>query len=65
MKTWGWKFPDYFMTYAIKADTEAAAREGIRKRLGVRRLPAGLKVWDASVNPIPIWVIREPLPLFA
>lgn len=61
MKTWGWKYADYMMTYAVKADTETAAREAIRKRLGVRRLPPGLKVWDASVKPIPVWVVREPL----
>jgi hypothetical protein len=55
-KSFGYKLPDYFMEYGpVKAEDLEAAKAQIRQRLGVRRLPPGLQVWDLAERPLARW----------
>lgn len=57
-KSFGYKLPGYFMEYGpILADSEEAARHEIRRRLGVKRLPWGLQVWDLRNRPLARWIV--------
>jgi hypothetical protein len=57
-KSFGYKLPGYFMEYGpIEAGSEEEARMKIRRRLGVNRLPWGLKIWDLSVRPLARWKV--------
>jgi len=59
-KSFGYKLPGYFMEYGpITAASEDAARTEIRRRLGVRRLPWGLQVWDLSDRPLVRWKVDQ------
>ena len=59
-KTWGYKLPGYFMEYGpIPADSEDEARAAIRIRLGVRRLPWGMKIWDLQDRPLAQWKVDQ------
>lgn len=60
MRAFGYKLPGYFMEYGpIEAQDEAEARTAIRQRLGVRRLPWGLQVWDLEARPLRRWKVAE------
>lgn len=55
-KCFGYKLPDYFMEYGpVQASDLEAAKAAIRLRLGVRRLPMGLQVWDLADRPLARW----------
>jgi len=59
-KSFGYKLPGYFMEYGpIQAVSEDMARAEIRKRLGVRRLPWGLQVWDLANRPLARWKVDQ------
>lgn len=59
-KSFGYKLPGYFMDYGpIPAATEDEAKAEIRRRLGVRRLPWGLQVWDLAERPLAQWRVRD------
>jgi hypothetical protein len=56
MRSFGFKLPDFFKEYGpISAKNIEAAKASIRKQLGLRRLPPGIKVWDLSERPITRW----------
>lgn len=56
LKSFGYKLPDYFMEYGpVEAADLESARTAIRQRLGVRRLPPGLRVWDLEERPLARW----------
>ena len=58
MRTFGYKFTGYFMEYGpIEARNLEEAKANIRRRLGVARLPPGLKVWDLVERPLTRWRI--------
>ena len=60
MRSFGYKLPSYFMEYGpIIAASEDEARAEIRRRLGVRRLPWGLKVWDLESRPLARWRVAS------
>jgi hypothetical protein len=60
IKSFGYKLPGYFMEYGpIPATDETEARELVRKRLGVKRLPWGLQVWDLAQRPLARWRVAE------
>ena len=60
MRAFAYKLPGYFMEYGpIAAPDETAARSLIRQRLGVRRLPWGLQVWDLESRPLQRWKVAE------
>ena len=60
MHAFGYKFSGYFMEYGpVQAASLDQARNLIRARLGVARLPRGLKVWDLGERPITTWVPRH------
>lgn len=60
MRAFGYKLPGYFMEYGpIEAHDEAEARIAIRQRLGVRRLPWGLQIWDLEARPLRRWKVAE------
>ncbi len=60
MRAFGYKLPDFFMEYGpVFASSEEEARTEIRRRLGVRRLPGGLRVWDLSNRPLARWRAAE------
>ncbi len=57
-RTFGYKFSGYFMEYGpIEADSLEAAKSAIRQRLGVRRLPLGVQIWDLAERPLARWRI--------
>jgi len=59
-KSFGYKLPGFFMEYGpIEAESEDGARLAIRKRLGVKRLPWGLQVWDLAARPLVRWKIDQ------
>lgn len=59
-KAFGYKLPGYFMEYGpVLAPSEASARAQIRIRLGVGRLPLGIKVWDLSERPLARWRVAN------
>ena len=59
-KSFGYKLPGYFMEYGpIEAQSEEGARAEIRRRLGVRRLPWGIQVWDLSERPLGKWRVDQ------
>jgi len=41
----------------IEADSLEAAKSAIRQRLGVRRLPLGVQIWDLAERPLARWRI--------
>ncbi len=60
MRTFGYKLPGYFMEYGpISAPNEDGARAAIRQRLGVRKLPGGIHVWDLADRPLAKWKVAE------
>ncbi len=60
MRTYGYKFPDFFMEYGpIEARNEAEARAFIRQRLGLSRLPWGFQVWDLADRPLKRWRVAS------
>ncbi len=57
-RSFGYKLPDYFMEYGpVTAANLDEAKAKIRQRLGVGRLPWGLKVWDLSERPLARWKV--------
>jgi hypothetical protein len=60
MHQWAWREPGYFMHYGpVTAPNLDAAKAEIRMRLGVSRLPRGIKVWDLSERPMERWRVME------
>lgn len=60
MQAYGYKFSDYFMEYGpVLATSPEEARLLIRRRLGVPRLPRGLKIWDLETRPLARWCARS------
>jgi len=60
MHAFGYKLPGYFMEYGpIQAGTEAEARTFIRQRLGLRRLPWGMEIWDLAERPLARWRVAS------
>jgi hypothetical protein len=54
--TYGYKLSGYFLEYGpIQAESLAAAKVQIRQRLGVSRLPAGVRIWDLAERPLTRW----------
>ena len=59
-KSFGYKLPGFFMEYGpILAESEEGARAEIRRRMGVKRLPWGLQIWDVKARPIAQWRIDQ------
>jgi hypothetical protein len=59
-KSFGYKLPGYFMEYGpVQAESEDGARAEIRRRLGVKRLPWGLQVWDLTRRPLARWKVDQ------
>lgn len=59
-RSYGYKLPGYFMEYGpIEAASETEARQAIRRKLGVTRLPWGLQVWDLSTRPLARWRVAS------
>lgn len=55
-RSFGYKFSGYFMEYGpLQAEHLDAAKAMIRQRLGVKRLPQGLQVWDLADRPLTRW----------
>lgn len=55
-RAFGYKFSGYFMEYGpLEAEHLEAAKALLRQRLGVRRLPLGLQVWDLAERPLARW----------
>ncbi|MBI4912898.1 MAG: hypothetical protein HY823_09175 [Acidobacteria bacterium] len=60
MKLFGYRFPGYFMEYGpVEARDMEEARLVVRQRLGVRRLPPGLSIWDLAERPLARWRVAE------
>lgn len=60
MRAFGYKLPGYFMEYGpVHAQDEAEARAIIRQRIGARRLPWGLQLWDLSERPLKVWRVAD------
>ncbi len=60
LKAFGYKLPGYFMEYGpVHACTEEEARNLIRQRLNVKRLPWGLQVWDLANRPLAKWRVAQ------
>jgi hypothetical protein len=60
MHAFGYKLPGYFMEYGpVQAATETEARACIRQRLGLRRLPWGLEIWDLAERPLARWRVAS------
>jgi len=56
MHSYGFKLPDFFLEYGpIMAKNIDEAKAIIREKLGLRRLPSGIKVWDVTQRPIARW----------
>ena len=55
-RQFAYKFSGYFMEYGpIEAPSLEAAKAVVRQRLGVTRLPLGLRVWDLTERPLVRW----------
>jgi hypothetical protein len=55
-RTFGYKLSGFFVEYGpIEADSLDAAKSQIRQRLGVRRLPFGVQIWDLAERPLTRW----------
>jgi hypothetical protein len=60
MRAYGYKLPGYFMEYGpVYAASEESARTLIRQRLGAKRLPWGLQIWDLERRPLAKWKVAE------
>jgi len=60
MTQWAWQEPGFFKHYGpVTAPSLDAAKAEIRKRLGVKRLPHGIQVWDLSERPMDRWRVVE------
>jgi hypothetical protein len=60
MHAFGYRLPGYFMEYGpVHAADEEEARSLIRQRLGIKRLPWGLQVWDLAERPLVKWRVAE------
>jgi len=56
MHSYGFKLPDYFMEYGpITAQSLDAAKAIVRKKLGLRRLPPGFRIWNLAERPLTRW----------
>lgn len=56
MRAYGYKLPGYFVEYGpVYAKDETQARALVRQRLGVKRLPWGLILWDLASRPLTHW----------
>jgi hypothetical protein len=54
----GYKLSGFFMEYGpIEADSLETAKAQIRQRLGVKRLPLGIHIWDLAERPLARWRI--------
>lgn len=59
MHAYGYRFPGFVAEHGpVQAKSLAEARTQIRKRLGVSKLPWGLKVWDLAERPLRVWAPR-------
>ncbi len=43
----------------IHARDEAEARTMIRQRIGVKRLPMGLRIWNLAERPLRRWQVAD------
>lgn len=60
MRNFGYKLAGYFMEYGpIPAADLEEAKQQIRGRLGVRRLPGGIQIWDLSERPLARWKVAR------
>ncbi len=60
MRAFGYKFAGYFMEYGpVEAQDPEDARQRIRQRLNVARLPKGLAVWDLEARPLVRWRVAQ------
>jgi hypothetical protein len=58
-RRFGYKLPGYFMEYGpIEAQDLESARVIIRQKLGLKRLPKGMEVWDLIQRPLTRWVVQ-------
>lgn len=56
MRAFGYRLPGYFMEYGpVLAMNEEEAKSLIRQRLGTKRLPWGLHIWDLAERPLAKW----------
>jgi hypothetical protein len=57
--TYGYKLSGFFLEYGpIEAENLAAAKAQIRQRLGVNRLPVGVRIWDLAERPLTRWRVN-------
>jgi hypothetical protein len=63
MNQFAYQLPAYMFHFGpIAASDVETAKAEIRRRLGVTRLPRGLKVWDTAVKPMDRYrFVQEPL----
>jgi len=60
LKPFGYKLPGYFMEYGpVLARDEEEAKILIRQRMGVKRLPWGLQIWNLEIRPLIKWRAAE------
>ena len=60
MRQFGYKFAGYFMEYGpVEADDPEEARDRIRQRLNVARLPKGMHIWDLEERPLARWRVAQ------
>lgn len=60
LKSFGYKLPGYFMEYGpVCAQDAEGAKVMIRQRMGVKRLPWGLQIWDLAERPLTRWRAAE------
>ena len=56
MHSYGFKLADFFLECGpIMAQNIDEAKTIIRQKLGLNRLPRGIKVWDLAERPIVRW----------
>lgn len=61
MHTFAFQLPGYSITYGpIAAGSLDSAKAEIRRRLGVSRLPKGIRIWNLAERPMPRWKVVEP-----
>lgn len=60
MRQFGYKFAGYFMEYGpVEAEDPEDARDRIRQRLNVGRLPKGMHIWDLEERPLARWRVAQ------
>ena len=61
MHSFAFQLPGYFYTYGpIAAGSLESAKAEIRRRLGVQRLPKGIRIWNLAEKPMPRYRPVEP-----